>query len=120
MTLPSIGDVVDEKFRIERKLGEGGTSSIYEVRHAITDKRFAIKWLAPELAQNEQAVHQFIHEAKVCGRLEHPNAVQIYDICRNRDTYYLLMELLEGESLETRLQRVQRLSVRAACDILLP
>jgi serine/threonine protein kinase len=120
MTLPSIGDVVDEKFRIERKLGEGGTSSIYEVRHAITDKRFAIKWLAPELAQNEQAVQLFIHEAKVCGRLEHPNAVQIYDICRNRDSYYLLMELLEGESLEARLSRVQRLSPRAACDILLP
>ena len=120
MTLPSIGDVVDDKFRIERKLGEGGTSTIFEARHAITDKRFAIKWLAPELAQNEQAVQLFIHEAKVCGRLEHPNAVQIYDICRNRDSYYLLMELLEGESLEARLQRVQRLSPRGACDILLP
>jgi serine/threonine protein kinase len=120
MRLPSIGDVVDDKFRVERKLGEGGTSTIYEVRHAVTDKKFAIKWLSPELAQNDLAVELFIHEARVCGRFEHPNAVQIYDICQARDTYYMLMEFLEGESLEARLQSVQRFSAQAACDILLP
>jgi serine/threonine protein kinase len=120
MTLPSIGDVVDEKFRIERKLGEGGTSTIYEVRHAITDKRFAIKWLSPDLAKNDLAVQLLVHEAKVCGRFVHPNAVQIYDICRTEESYYLLMEFLEGESLETRLHREQRMSTQAACDILLP
>ncbi|HET6333523.1 MAG TPA: protein kinase [Polyangiales bacterium] len=120
MTLPSIGDVVDDKFRIERKLGEGGTSTIYEVRHAITDKRFAIKWLSPDLAKNDLAVQLLVHEAKVCGRFVHPNAVQIYDICRTEESYYLLMEFLEGESLETRLHREQRMSPQAACDILLP
>jgi serine/threonine protein kinase len=120
LTLPSIGDVVDGKFRIERMLGEGGTSTVYAVRHAITDKQFAIKWLSPELAKNELAVERFIHEAKVCGRYAHPNAVQIYDICRIDESFYLLMELLEGESLETRLKRVKRFSVEAACDILLP
>lgn len=120
MRLPSIGDVVDDKFRVERKLGEGGTSTIFEVRHAITDKKFAIKWLSPELAQSELAVELFIHEARVCGRFEHPNAVQIYDICQTHDTYYMLMEFLEGESLEARLQRVQRFSAQEACDILLP
>src|SRR5262245_2025897 len=77
LTPPSIGDVVDGKFRVHRKLGEGGTSTIYEVRHAITDKSFAIKWLSPELAQNELAVERFVYEAKVCGRYVHPNAVQI-------------------------------------------
>jgi serine/threonine-protein kinase len=120
MTLPSIGDVVDEKFRIERTLGEGGTSTIYEVQHTITDKKFAIKWLAPELADNELAVQLFVHEAKVSGRFVHPNAVQIYDICRTDGSIYLLMEFLDGESLETRLARVERLSVQAAVDIMLP
>ncbi|HKU43244.1 MAG TPA: serine/threonine-protein kinase [Polyangiales bacterium] len=119
-TVPTIGDVVGGKFRIERKLAEGGTSTIYEVRHAITDKKFAIKWLAPELAQNTQAVERFIDEAKICGRYEHPNAVQIYDIARSRESFYLLMEFLEGESLDERLARVGRLSVQAACDILIP
>jgi serine/threonine protein kinase len=120
MTLPSIGDVVDDKFRIERKLGEGGTSTIYEARHVITDKKFAIKWLAPELAQNDLAVQLFIHEARVCGRFSHPNAVQIYDICRTPESYYLLMEFLDGESVEARLQRVERFTMREACDIVLP
>jgi serine/threonine protein kinase len=120
LTLPSIGDVVDEKFRIERKLGEGGTSTIYAVRHVITDKQFVIKWLSPELAQNALAVQRFVHEAKLCGQFKHPNAVEIYDIARSSDSYYLLMELLEGETLETRLERVGRMSAQAACDILLP
>ncbi|HKU44173.1 MAG TPA: protein kinase [Polyangiales bacterium] len=120
LTLPSIGDVVDGRYRVTRKLGEGGTSTIFEVRHAITDKRFALKWLAPELAQQTAAVELFVHEAKVCGQLEHPNTVQIYDVRQTADSWYLLMELLEGESLETRLQRVQRFSPRTACDILLP
>ena len=112
--------MVDGKFRVHRKLGEGGTSTIYEVRHAITDKSFAIKWLSPELAQNELAVERFVHEAKVCGRYVHPNAVQIYDVCHSAGSVYLLMELLEGESLDSRLERVPRFSVPAACDILLP
>jgi serine/threonine-protein kinase len=120
LTLPSIGDVVDGKFRIDRKLGEGGTSTVYEVRHVITDKKFAIKWLAPELSNNELAIERFIHEARVCGRFAHPHAVQIYDICRSNASCYLLMELLEGESLESRLQRVKRFTVQAACDIVLP
>jgi eukaryotic-like serine/threonine-protein kinase len=119
-TLPSIGDRIDGKFRIERKLGEGGTSTVFAVRHAITDKQFAIKWLSPELAKNELAVERFVHEAKICGRYAHPNAVEIYDICRTDASIYLLMELLEGESLESRLKRVERFSVREACDILLP
>jgi serine/threonine protein kinase len=120
LTLPSIGDVVDGKFRIERKLGEGGTSTIYEARHNITDKKFAIKWLFPELALNDAAVERFIHEAKVGGRFVHANVVQVYDICKANDSFYILMELLEGESLQARLERVGRFSVRAACDVLVP
>lgn len=119
-SLPCVGDVIDEKFRIERKLGEGGTSTIYEVRHVITDKPFVIKWLSPELADNELAVARFIHEARVCGKFKHPNAVEIYDICRTDDSFWLLMELLEGESLEQRLERLGRLSAKEAVDVLLP
>lgn len=120
MTLPSIGDVVDDKYRIERKLGEGGTSTIFEAHHVFTAKKFAIKWLAPELAKNDLAVQLLLHEAKVSGHFVHPNAAQVYDICRTEDSYYLLMEFLEGESLEVRLAREKRLSVAAACDALLP
>jgi len=117
LTLPSIGDLVDGRFRIERKLGEGGTSTVYEVSHVITDKRFAIKWLLPELALDDGAVDRFIHEARVGGKFAHPHAVQVYDICKANDSFYMLMELLEGESLLARLDRAGRLSVQESCRI---
>ena len=119
LTLPSIGDLVDGRFRIERKLGEGGTSTVYEVSHVITDKRFAIKWLLPELALDDAAVDRFIHEARVGGKFAHPHAVQVYDICKANDSFYMLMELLEGESLLARLERVGQLPVPQACSIIL-
>lgn len=120
MTLPCIGDLVDGKFRIDRKLGEGGTSAVYEVSHVITDKKFAIKWLLPELALDDAAVDRFIHEARISARFVHQNAVQIYDICRANNSFYMLLDFLQGESLQTRLERIGRFSVEAACAIVLP
>lgn len=119
LTLPGIGDLVDGRFRIDRKLGEGGTSTVYEVSHVITDKKFAIKWLLPELALEDAAVDRFIHEARVGGKFAHPHAVQVYDICKASDSFYMLMELLEGESLQTRLEREGQLKVQEACSIVL-
>ena len=119
LTLPGIGDLVDGRFRINRKLGEGGTSTVYEVSHVITDKKFAIKWLLPELALEDAAVDRFIHEARVGGKFAHPHAVQVYDICKASDSFYMLMELLEGESVQTRLERETRLSPQEACSIVL-
>jgi tRNA A-37 threonylcarbamoyl transferase component Bud32 len=119
LTLPGIGDLVDGRFRIDRKLGEGGTSTVYEVSHVITDKKFAIKWLLPELALEDAAVDRFIHEARVGGKFAHPHAVQVYDICKASDSFYMLMELLQGESLQTRLDREGRLSLQEACSIVL-
>ncbi|HET8937387.1 MAG TPA: serine/threonine-protein kinase [Polyangiales bacterium] len=119
LTLPGIGDLVDGRFRIDRKLGEGGTSTVYEVSHVITDKKFAIKWLLPELALEEAAVDRFIHEARVGGKFAHPHAVQVYDICKASDSFYMLMELLEGESLQSRLEREGQLKVQDACSIVL-
>jgi serine/threonine protein kinase len=118
-TLPGIGDIIDGRFRIDRKLGEGGTSTVYEVSHLITDKKFAIKWLLPELALEDAAVDRFVQEARVGGKFSHPNAAEVYDICRANGSFYMLMELLEGESLQSKLERVGRLSVHEACSIVL-
>jgi serine/threonine-protein kinase len=118
-TLPHIGDLIDGRYRIDRILGEGGTSTVYQVSHIITDKKFAIKWLLPELALDEAAVDRFIQEARVGGRFSHPYAVQVYDICKANDSFYMLMEFLEGESLQARLERVGRLPVAAVCAIAL-
>jgi tRNA A-37 threonylcarbamoyl transferase component Bud32 len=118
--LPKPGDVVGGKYRIERTVGNGGMSVVFEVSHRITDKRFAVKWMLPEDSADADMVKRFVREAKVAGRCQHPNIVEVYDIDQDGGAFFIVMELLEGESLARRLDRVGRLSVSETCRLLLP
>ena len=118
--LPEPGDIVGGKYRVERKLGSGGMGAVFEVTHRVTHKRFAVKWLLPDIAANDGAVKRFIREAQVAGRFVHPNVVEVYDLGQDDGSFYMVMELLSGESLAERLERVGRLSVQDACELLVP
>jgi eukaryotic-like serine/threonine-protein kinase len=118
--LPQRGDTVGGKYRIERELGTGGMGAVFEATHRVTHKRFAIKWLLPDLSGHEDVVKRFIREAQVAGRFEHPNVVEVYDIGQEGDSFYMVMELLEGESLAARLERDGKMTPEAACRMLLP
>jgi serine/threonine-protein kinase len=120
MSLPVSGDVVAGKYRIERVLGTGGMGAVFEATHRVTGKRFAVKWLLPDLSSRSDAVKRFIREAQVAGRFEHPNVVEVYDVGQERGSFYMVMELLEGESLAARLAHVRRLAAADACRIVLP
>ena len=117
--LPAPGDIVGGKYRIERTLGMGGMGAVYEVTHCVTEKRFAIKWLLAHAHDSDQAVKRFVREAQIAGRVRHPNVVEVYDIYQEPNGFFLVMELLEGESLEARIKRRGRLRAREACEILL-
>ena len=71
-----IGAVVD-KYTIVRLLGRGGMGAVYEARHAKLSRRFAIKFLLPELAANRDLLRRFENEAKAAGGLEHPNLAAV-------------------------------------------
>jgi serine/threonine-protein kinase len=118
--LPRVGDVINEKYRIERVLGTGGMSAVFEATHCLTDRSFALKWLRPDMATREDVVRRFVREARVAGRFKHPNVVEVYDFGQAGGSFYIVMELLEGESLEERLERVGRLSPDEARRVLLP
>jgi serine/threonine protein kinase len=118
--LPLPGEIVGGRYRIERLLGAGGMGSVFEVVHRVTGKRFAIKWMLPELSQNDEAVKRFVREAQVAGRFDHPNVVEVYDIGQERGSLYMVMELLRGESLAQHLARVRKVSPSDAAAILLP
>jgi eukaryotic-like serine/threonine-protein kinase len=119
--LPQPGEVIGDKYRIEGVLGRGGMGAVFEATHRVTGKRFAIKWMLPNLSGHEDAVKRFIREAQVAGRFQHPNVVEVYDIGQQGDaSFYMVMELLEGESLEARVEREGRMPLDAACRMLLP
>jgi serine/threonine-protein kinase len=120
VTFPKPGDRIGGKYRIESELGRGGMGAVFEASHEITQKRFAIKVLLPELTQLDAQVQRFIREAQVAGHFQHPNVVEVYDIGQDGDAFFMVMELLHGESLAARLEREQRLGVRDACRILIP
>ncbi|HKU40478.1 MAG TPA: protein kinase [Polyangiales bacterium] len=118
--LPKAGDVVAGKYQVERKLGEGGMSVVFEVMHRVTQRRFALKWLLPHIAARPELAQRFLREAQVAGRVQHPNLIEVYDVGGGAGGYYMVLELLQGESLQERLQRVGRMSLADSLRILLP
>lgn len=119
-TLPQPGDVIAGKYRIDCELGTGGMGAVFQATHRVTGKRFALKWLLPQLTADGEAAQRFIREAQVAGRFEHPNVVEVYDVGSEGESFYMVMELLEGESLAERVDRAGPLSVIEACELLIP
>src|SRR5262249_48218920 len=118
--LPKVGDIIDAKYRIDHRIGSGAMSVVYQVTHVLTQKRFALKWLLPELALEPDFAARFLREAKVAGRFEHPNIVKAYDLGNPEDAFYMVLELLSGESLHHRIMRVDEIPWADACRLVLP
>jgi serine/threonine-protein kinase len=111
--------VVAGRFRVVRLLGEGGMGAVYEVEHEFTKHRRALKLLHGELSDNREAVGRFLREASAAGRIGSRHIVETFDVGQLDDgTPYLVMELLRGESLADRLERLQgTLPVNEALDL---
>ena len=94
---------------IEGVIGEGGMGVVYRAKHVVLEKPVAIKVLHDRFAGQTEAVEQFIVEAKAASRIRHPNIIDVTDIgVTNEGLVFLIMEYLEGETLEERLRRVHR------------
>jgi serine/threonine protein kinase len=85
-------------------IGRGGITEVYRARHHGSGSLFAIKYLRDEFCGNEEIVERFVREMKICRRLEHRNIVPIRDLGRDKQPY-VVMELLDGETLRERLRR---------------
>jgi serine/threonine-protein kinase len=122
--LPEAGDTIADKYRIERLIGRGGMSVVYGATHLVTGKRFAIKWHMSDEAVGSSSftdsARRFIREAQVAGLFQHPNVVEVYDVGQVSGSFYMVMEWLEGESLDARLERAGRLSFEETCAFLIP
>jgi serine/threonine-protein kinase len=97
---PLIGSTIDGRYIIEAQIGQGGMGFVYAARHAIIDKRVAIKVLRKEAAQDESAAQRFIVEAKAASKIGHQNIVDITDFGVLPDGHaYFVMEFLDGPTL---------------------
>jgi eukaryotic-like serine/threonine-protein kinase len=114
-----IGSTLDNRYRIDALIGTGGMGRVYRAEHTAIGRAVAIKVLHNDLNHNREAAQRFQREAIASGRLDHPNIVGIYDFgMLPHGACYLVMELLEGETLGERLERDGRIPWREALEIL--
>jgi eukaryotic-like serine/threonine-protein kinase len=102
--------ILGEKYRLIRQLDEGAMGSVWLAEHVSLKSPVAIKLISEEVAETEDGVQRFFREARTAAALRNPHVVQILDYGVEQAIPYIVMELLEGEPLSERLQRVGRLS----------
>ena len=106
-----IGTVLEGKFRVTREIGRGGMAAVYEAENIDIGKRVAVKILAAELITSRVVRERFIREARAASAVRSPHICDVYDSGMYEERPFLVMELLEGESLYDMLTRLRRLDI---------
>jgi serine/threonine-protein kinase len=105
-----------ERYRLEGRIGQGGMAVVYAGIDTVLRRRVAIKVLRPELAADRDFVARFYTEAQHAAKLSHPNIVNIYDVGREGESYFIVMELVEGATLAEMIESDTRLPEPVAID----
>jgi serine/threonine protein kinase len=92
-------------YEILSAIGAGGMGEVYRARDTRLERTVAVKVLPEHMTSNEDLRQRFEREAKTISQLSHPHICALYDVNREGETEYLVMELLEGETLSARLER---------------
>jgi len=108
--------VFNNRYRLDRKLGEGGMAIVYCGTDIVLRRRVAVKVLRAQYAADEEFVRRFYQEAESAARLSHPNIVNTYDVGRENDTYFIVMELVDGPSLAEIISADGKLPEPVAID----
>src|SRR5687768_11152551 len=108
-------DVAD-RYRLERRLGAGGMSTVFLAMDTVLERRVAVKLLAEHLAEDESFVARFRREALAAAKLQHPNVVQVFDSGKDEDSerHYIVMEFVEGPSCADLIREEKELGVAQA------
>ena len=110
-----VGDIVAH-YKILSLLGEGGMGKVYLAQDTKLDRKVALKFLPAELAENQDHMKRFIHEAKSAAALNHPNIAQIFEIGKHGAADYIAMEYVEGETLRQLLGR-RKPEIKSAVEL---
>ncbi len=117
---PLVGRVLDDKYQLDERLGEGGMGTVYRATHLLIDRPVAVKVLNSKLVTDEAAKERFRREARAAGRLQHSNAVAVTDFGETAEgLVYIVMELLEGKPLRNVLAREAPLDPARAVSLML-
>ncbi len=118
---PQVGQVINNKYRLVRVIGDGGMGSVYEARHEVLGTTVALKFLHPELSRRAGLVQRFLQEARVSAQIQSPHVVRVSDVDQMQTGQaFIVMEYLEGKTLQTLYEELynagQRLSYNDALE----
>lgn len=119
----SPNELVADRYRIVRFIGQGGMGEVYEADDLELRQRLALKTVRPEIALDQQAIERFKREIRIARKVTHPNVCRIFDLGHHRrapsghEITFLTMELLPGETLAERLRRTGPMSTAEALPL---
>ena len=107
---------LSNRYRLENRIGGGGMATVYSGLDTVLRRRVAIKELRPQFAADEDFVKRFYSEAHHAAKLSHPNVVNIYDVGHEGETYFIVMELVDGTTLAEMIEHDGRLPEPVVID----
>src|SRR6201996_9390637 len=121
MPAPKVGQVINNKSRLLRHIGDGGMGSVFEARHEALGTTVALKFLHLEFSRREGLVQRFLQEARASAQIQSPHVVRVSDVDQTGDgDVFIVLEYLEGKTLQTLYEELyragRRLSYAAALD----
>ncbi len=117
-TVDESGTVLGDRYRLLRPLGEGGAGIVYAASDERIGAEVAIKVVRGSARRDEITLARFHREARAAGKLGHPNIVRVTDFGTSAaGSPYVVMERLDGETLEARVQRLGKLDPGTAVDV---
>src|SRR4051794_25697949 len=117
MSSPTDRPVFNDRYEIHSRIGRGGMADVFLARDRLLDRPVAVKVLFPEHATDPAFVERFRREAQAAANLTHPNIVAVYDWGRQGNTYFIVMEHVDGRSLSDVLRTEKTLLPERAADI---
>jgi serine/threonine protein kinase len=116
-----VGTVIDGKYRVEGFIAQGGMGAVYRARHILLGDEVVIKTLRSEMRNNSEWLKRFQREGKAARAFRHPNSVTVYDLSAGSDgMIYMVMEYVEGHTLDRELKRRGRFTPSEALEVLEP
>lgn len=112
-----INDVLDNRYEILERVGGGGMADVYRAHDKLLDRYVAVKVLHAQFSNDDEFVMKFRREAQGAAKLSHPNIVNIYDVGKELNRHYIIMEYVSGETLKDKIQREGALPIEESLRI---
>jgi beta-lactam-binding protein with PASTA domain/tRNA A-37 threonylcarbamoyl transferase component Bud32 len=117
---PLVGQVLDGRYVVGRRLARGGMATVYEALDQRLDRTIAVKVMHQNLAEDDEFVSRFIREARSAARLSHPNVVAVYDQGADQGHVFLAMELVPGRTLRDLIRERGHITPRQTFEVMEP